>query len=303
MAITAYEVPGRAFTTDVKGNENCTRRWKLVCDSLNPTVADVATAVGVNQYDQHPDRPEAIAQTISLTQQEGDGVVWIAEIPYSSRPFGTNQQPDDAQQAPARTQTNWETPELRPPNWSFDRKEYMRVLEFDAINVDGLGNPIRVLNSAGYPFDPPVEVPSSNLLIRIEFWKATLNLTNLRDTWDRVNNAVWQGFAARTLRVNDLSAKSTYEKAGSGGLLAFWTINLELEYKESKWNPIKILDQGTVEKVLISGNYFLRKVADDVGNPAPIPLNGGGQRLAPGADLVYLSFNGYKEIDFSTRYF
>ena len=58
MAIHVYEQPGQTFETDAEGYESGSRKWKVVCDTLNPTAASIAAAVGVNHYDPHPQRAD-----------------------------------------------------------------------------------------------------------------------------------------------------------------------------------------------------------------------------------------------------
>ncbi|QEL14050.1 hypothetical protein [Limnoglobus roseus] len=298
MSITVYEVPGRSFETDPDGYESGSRKWKVVCDTLNPMAADIATAIGVNHYDAHPQRPACIAQTIKMAQQESDGVVWVVEIPYSSKPFQASPQPDGTQLRPSDSKNQLQAPELRPAVWSFDRKEFMRVVEFDA-----LASALRIENSAGQPFDPPLQVPASNMIIRVEFYRATINIADLRLLWDTINDAAWQGFPARTLRVNDLSAKSTFEKAGDSGLISYWTITLELEQSKKPWNPTKVRDRGSVEAIVQDGVTIYRQIRGGGGDPMVADLNGNGQRTPAGAGPTYLVFNLYEQVSFTDKFF
>ncbi|QEL18527.1 hypothetical protein [Limnoglobus roseus] len=298
MPITVYERPGRTFTEDEKGYVSGSRKWKIVVDTLNASPIDIYTAVGVNKYDQHPYYTQAIARTPKLTQDETDVVVWNLEIEYSSAPFEASGQPDaGSQQAPSKNSDQWKEPELRPPVWAFTRKEIMRVLEVDAVTGS------YVTNSARFPYDPPIEVPSSNMLIRIDFWTTSIQIATLRTKWDRVNSAAWKGFPIRTLRINDFNAKTHYEKADGGGLLSYWECSVEIEHSEIPWNPRKILDQGSVKIVNDSGVMRYERCKDGTGNPIVVPLNGSGEELPAGDDLVFREVNAYKEEAFATILF
>jgi hypothetical protein len=296
--LTVVERPGRDFNYDDKGIFTGSRKWAILCDDLNTSPLTIFTAVGVNKYDQHPNYAEAIARTPKLVQSETDGVVWFMEVAYSSAPFDASQQPDEEdQQAPSDDNNKLKPPELRPPVWSFSRKELMRPLERDAITD------VPVVNSAGFPYDPPIEVPSSNMLIRVDFWVVNIDISAIRTRWDQVNSAAWKGFPARTLRVNDHNAKSQFDKADGGGLLAYWTVSAEFEHSKKPWNPKKILDQGSVERISEGGSLRYRQITDDTGNPIVAPLDGSGHRLAPGEPLVYRDVNAYEESDFAEIFF
>ncbi len=292
------ERPGRAFGFDDKGIFSGSRKWRILTDGMNDSPLDIFTAVGVNKYDQHPNYAQAIARTPKLQQLENDGVVWELEVTYSSAPFDASSQPDEEeQQEPSDSNNQLQAPELRPAVWSFSRKEYMRPLEKDAItDVD-------VVNSAGFPYDPPIEVPSSNMLIRVDFWLPNIDISAFRLLWDRVNSDVWKNFPVRTLRINDANAKSQFDKADGGGLLAYWNCSVELEHSEKPWNPKKILDQGSIERISQEGVVRYKQITDDAGNPIVAPLNGSGRRLNPGESLVYRDVNAYKESAFATVLF
>lgn len=294
MAILVKERPGRDFGFDEKGIFSGSRKWSILTDGLNESPLDIFTAVGVNKYDQHPQYPQAIARTPKLTQSETDGVVWNLEVFYSSAPFESSSQPDEEEpQAPSDDNNQLKPPELRPAVWSFSRKEVMRVLEKDAIAETD------VVNSAGFPYDPPIEVPSSNMLIRVDFWLPNINIAAFRLLWDRINSAEWRNFPAKTLRVNDANAKAQFDKADGGGLLAYWNLSVELEHSEKPWNPRKILDQGSIERISQAGVLRFKQICDDAGNPMVAPLDGSGRRLAPGEALVYRDVNAYKEAAFA----
>lgn len=303
--VSATEVAGRTFQSDEKGYVEGSRKWVVVSDNLNEWPIAVAAAVGVDQYDPHPAYPSTIARFLQMSQRNPDANVWDVEIPYSDKPFDAEQQPNDLvtggeQQTPTRTAA--QPPEIRPAVWTFTRKEIVKVLERDAVNDTP------VVNSAGLPFDPPIEVPRSHQIIRIEFIKAVLNLESIRDYWDRVNNAEWKKFPRGSVRVNDFSVKSTFEKSGPSGMVGFWSCSCELEYNPDKWNPKKILDQGSIERVYVRdefGNPIGQKYRPILveGQPAVMPLNGNGERLPVGQPLVYLDFNGYKELNFTEKFF
>jgi hypothetical protein len=288
------ERPSRDFAEDEKGIVSGTRRWSILTDGLNDSPLDIYAAVGVEKYDEHPVYPQAIARTPKLQQREIDGVVWDMQVFYSSAPFDASSQPDEAeQQEPSDENNQLKPPELRPAVWSFSRKEFMRVLERDAITD------VPVVNSAGFPYDPPIEVPSSNMLIRVDFWLPNINIAAFRLLWDRVNSAAWKNFPARTLRINDANAKSQFDKAEGGGLLAYWNCSVEIEHSEKPWNPKKILDWGSMERISQGGAERFMQIRDDAGNPIVAPLNGSGRRLNPGEALFYRDVNAYKESAFA----
>ncbi len=292
------EIPDREVTTDDKGVITTSRKWKILTESISTSPLDIFLAFGVQQYDSHPFYPSAIARTPRLSQTQADGVVWTMEVMYSSAPFESSQQPDAVTpQQPSKENNKKKPPELRPPIWSFSRKEVNKFVEFDEITA------VPVTNSAGLPYDPAVEIPSSNMLIRVDFIFPTLNIGSFRLRWDKVNNADWKGFPARTLRVNDYSAKNQYDKLEAGNMQGYWTASIELEHSKKPWNPKKVLDQGNVERLTEQGVLKWRQITDDSGQPMNAPLDGSGRRLKPGNPLVYREVNAYEEADYTSILF
>lgn len=291
------ELPERDFSSDEKGILTTTRRWKILTDGIGTSPLDIFLAFAVKQYDSHPHYPEAIARTPKLSQTQADGVVWTMEVMYSSAPFESSQQPDAVEpQKPSKENNKQKPPELRPPVWSFSRKEMMRIVEKDIEDVP-------ITNSAGFPYDPPIEVPSSNMLIRIDFVFPNLNINSFRTRWDRVNSSSWKGFPARTLRINDYNAKNQFDKVEGVGLQGYWNGSIELEHSEIPWNPKKVLDQGNVERFTENGIMKVIRCCDDVGNPINMPFDGRGKKLLAGQPLVFRDHKCYKEADFTSILF
>jgi hypothetical protein len=301
MAIVGVsEVAGRTFESDERGYVDGSRKWVVKSNVLNEWPVAIAAAVGVNQYDPHPAYPNTIARLLKMSQRSPDANIWDVEIPYSDKPFDAQQQPTDlpgggTQQSPSATAAD--QPEARPVIWTFTRKEVMKVLEVDAID----GTPI--LNTNGLPFETPIEVPRSHMIVRIEFLKASMSLSEMRSYWDIVNNAAWKGFPKWTVKCNDFNTKTTFEKVGSSGMAGYFSCALELEYNPEAWQPKKILAQSSKVKKYIGNGTFRIDTATINGQPAVVPLAQNGTRLEDGQQLYYVEVRPFREMNFTEKFF
>ena len=191
-------------------------------------------------------------------------------------------------EAVAGNTTYIENPILRPAVLRYGTITRQVIAEWDK---DAL-NPIR--NSAGVPFDPPIQIEEAHLTFTITRNQASFNRTDIADYVKAINSTSFLGFAARTVRLNDLSA----ERLNENGVF-FWQVTYVFEVNTDGWNPVKILDAGYEEN--FAGD--LQKVLDRCGNPVTRPslLDGNGLVLSdPQNDPpVFLSYNLYREVDFN----
>jgi hypothetical protein len=180
--------------------------------------------------------------------------------------------------------TLFENPLLRPADVSWSTVRIKRPL-----TVDNAGEPI--VNSAGDPFDPPLEYEQVNLIFTVVKNRATHDAEALRGYINAINSATWLQFPAKSLRCNDITATREFENSGF-----FWRVTFIFEYQARLWNPLKVLDAGYRELFL----FEHQRITDQFGAPPsrPVLLDGNGEQLPVGDPPVFLEFNVYDEADF-----
>lgn len=177
-----------------------------------------------------------------------------------------------------------ENPLARPAKYSFSSVRTQEILEFD---LDGN----KVVNSANYPFDPPVrtEMSHSQLVVTKNMPITTVVASWIRTYVNSINKTAFRGYPAKTLKLSDISATSENENN-----IWFWAMTFTFEEKIGGWNPVKILDAGWYDS---TG----KEIRTNLGNtPGTVPLlNGSGSKLAGGSTPVFEEFTVYYETEFS----
>jgi hypothetical protein len=296
--VATWEKPGSG-SVDIKGQREYTRNFlvemALLSDSP-PATWGAGFSPTILRYDPHPGDPQALAVSLDCSPEGDDIGFYTVAIKYTTKPFDEGNSSGD----PKMTDQSVAPPD-RPWVINFGATHGTRLLTKDVIT----GDP--VANSAGQPFDPPPEIPSSNLTITVTAYKDfstfdpvakvlvyqdAINDANLLMAVSPATTAV---FPAKTLRCNEYKVGSHSENNQT-----FWQVDLTLEFKPTGWNPISLLD---------AGNYYIKSMSlppqpmlDLQGNPAngPMPLDGSGHPLNAGATLVYKDFSGYLQQNFAT---
>ncbi len=180
-----------------------------------------------------------------------------------------------------------ENPLLRPAEFSWDSEEVMLPL-----TQDRAGN--AVVNSAGFPFDPPLEYEAVRPVLTVvkNMPLAAINASFIQNRNNHLNSVDWMGFPAKTLKLK-VSARSAYENG-----IWYWATTYIFRVKIDGWNPVRVLDAGYEE--LDPGGTWLT-IRDENGAPVSRPwlLDGAGIALTPGDPEEYLEFTVYGEFDFA----
>lgn len=289
-AIEVLELGSTGWNIDDKGDRRIARQW-LVRTDLSDTEPDAIDYVGIAQFSGHPEDSGSIAKSLTAKRHPDELSLgtFLVTIEYDSKPIREGDQGTDPSQGSSET-----PPEDKP--W---------VIKYSSVNIERpLGPqdfsvpPKNVTNSAGQPFDPTVMCQDSHLVIHISGWKPVAAISppiKIQAFMNRINSGNWQGYNARTLKVNEFSFTSSFENGAF-----YWNFELSLEHNPEGWNPVKILDRGTHK--FVSNSLPPQPILDRNGNPvAPpgVPLDGEGQPLNAGEDLVFLEFKGYRETDFA----
>lgn len=215
----------------------------------------------------------SFVDTLEAEEESEDGLSWKVSVSYS--PYDANQFPEDP--------TTWKT------IVQFSGQKYERPISQDE---DGTW----ILNSAGQPFGDPPGVDDTRPLLT--FTRNELVSTyddDLAATYrDTINNATWNGYDAYTVKCDSITTSDPQFDAIAQ--VYYYTVTYTFAINKRETWRLQVLDQG-FEK-LDSGVW---KPILKNGQPPSEPalLDGSGGELAVGGTPVFLTFKGYKEVDFS----
>ncbi len=257
-----------------KGVVKYNRRFKVYCS----TTADHTTAILASgsipaRLAAHPDNAYALCESRKVTQDSQDPLIYFVDVSYTSQldidPADTN-----------------ENPLSRPAIFGFSFERATRAVRED---LDGAA----IDNSAGVPFDPPLELEVSVPIISIEINLSSFTFATIATIQDCVNADTWRGFDPGTVKIRGIEVSKKFENN-----VVYWAYKWTLAIKWDGWRPVGVLDQGFHE-LDEDGEPML--IRDNFGNPLPHPsrLDGDGNKLAPDDASVFLAFNMNREITFS----
>lgn len=210
------------------------------------------------------------------------GMLWEVSVTADS------EMPD-----PPRDQEN---PLDRPPEVSWSFAQFQRVAEKDMA-----GNAI--LNSAGQPFDPPIQVDDSRPVCDIERNEDTFDPNIVFAYKDAINSDALDIGGLTVLpgqaKMSNIGARRQFENSQY-----YWKVNYQIQVKADGW-ALSILDQGWYKT---GNNGKPTPCLDDQGNEvtSPVLLDGnGGQLTLPPAPAgqpggpFFKTFDVYPELPFA----
>ncbi len=263
----------------------------------------------------YPSDPPAVCVAVKPQQDDETPLRWMVTIDYDTQPetpqkLANQQQPSGgggpgggSPQGPGQVPEN---PLARPPSWKGGFQQTTKVLaeafKFDPATGNQLPGSVPVRNSAKLPFDPPVTVEESYVVLTVTRNVALLDLGKLKDLRDAVNSKPWYGLNPRCARVVGIDFGSKFENN-----VFFWELSHQIAIKDDTWD-LRKLDAGFA--VLIheqrlndpqGGVDRWKVITDENGEPIkePVPLDGAGGQKKPGDPETYLVFQGYKQRDFN----
>ncbi|OWK37884.1 hypothetical protein [Fimbriiglobus ruber] len=260
---------------------------------------DVWSTVGILRYSSYPDDLEALAIKVSAERDSEQLGLWTLTYDYSSRPFDFGNSGNGSTLSPTQTDQSVDPPS-RPPTFEWGSVATTRLLG----PKDQAGK--AVVNSAGQVFDPPIEIPSHNATCTITSYKDISGfdpIAKINTFQDSINSAAFvmvicpgasTTFPAKTVRCTKYACSTHCENNAY-----FWEVKIELEIKLAFWNPVSVLDAGTLQ--IASAGLPPQPILDKNGAQvtSPVPLNGMGLPLNAGGTLQYIDFKGYQEVDFA----
>ena len=231
------------------------------------------------------------AVTITASPDQDDPLTWRAVVGYTS---GELQRQDGRGRDPAEVPEN---PLLRPPDISIDFEDYRRPVEKCDITYPDGNTAVAVppRNSAGFPFDPPVEMDDARAVITYERnVLIPLSLAAMVTYTNSVNSEPWNGFEAGQVKAR-VSRRLHFENG-----ISFWRETFKFSCRQEGWH-LFVLDAGFMRINAISGDVQRIVDADGKEISDPWPLNGSGEKVDDPSqdDPTFLELTAYREVDFN----
>jgi len=254
-----------------------TRVWRVITDDREdegPTILAALPPIG-SIYSAAD--PAAWLRHLHPSNASFSPYVWICTGAYSSE-FEVKENPLEE---PAKI--TWKTQNFRRP--------YTKDRENKAI-----------LNSAGDPFDPPIEGDDSRWQCTIQKNVAAVPIVVLTYK-DAINEAAFTvrgvEFPERTAKIMSMEISDTQRAGDADNPIEFYSFTWSFAGDPDNWD-LEILDAGMRE---LNDNDKLQRIYNDDGQPvhSPVPLDGAGAKLEnPNPDTaVFIDGKIYKKKDFS----
>lgn len=211
-------------------------------------------------------------QDVRLRQDTEDPWLWRAEVSYGPKSTDAAEVVEDPLAQPARV--------------SFSSKLVNVVMTKDA---EGKA----AENSAGDPYDPPLEMEEVRIVMKVQKNLATFDPMSILKYAGAVNESEWFGVGEKMAKCNAIQADPKTERGKS-----YWEVQAEFELRATGW-AVEVLDAGFRE--LDELDQWVQVIDPRTGTFAakPVPLDGEGHALASDAEPVFLSFDVYKAEDFN----
>lgn len=257
---------GTRVSKDTSPNTRLVRRWRAVMESGDSKVTALSAAGVPGLGDAHPENSLARCQTVdSEPFQSGEDFNWVFLITAEYVTLTTGGPPSDSGE---------ENPLLQPISVEWGEE----IIALPMHEAYTFGTPEDrnqlepVLNSAYQRFDPPPQRDKSILTLKIDIAQATYDATGLAANYkNRVNSALWYGFAEETVLLASSTARTEYF-----GETQFWRVTYVFKIDPDGW-VTSVFDEGTYG-FDDGGTYGKLQVnGEDV--TGPIPLDGQGHSL------------------------
>ena len=274
-----------------------TRVFQVITDDTLTDLNDIINSqlgslgVGPDQLpeigDPYPSDSSAVVTKIEPQEEDGH-LKFLVLVTYTN--------PDAQGVASDPTTLDWQ--------FSTAVEEYQEIVEVDAID----GDP--VVNSAGDPFNPPIEEVQYRHVIHLKKWFNTWDLADEYARQGKVNNAdftlLGYLFPKRCLRCTQWTTSGKQNVSGG----EYYQLNATFVFKPQfdvetiagattlgGWQRA-IIDRGFRE---LRAGQRLQILEGNVKITTPRLLNGaGGARPDNTYDPIFLPFNSVDEADFST---
>ena len=240
--------------------------------------------------DLHPYDASLLVSSRSV-DPDVEADTWKVTVEYASRivnvPFDKNTKP-------------WDLP---PYNVSSGSVPYNKVMTKAYKDGDSKDNPsVDILNTAGDPFDPPLEYVEYNSLIKFTYNKKNFSLFDIKKYKRTINASseiiLDQNIEPKTAKINEIDAVKVDVKDENGNFdYSYYKISIVMEIGNFE---TKLLNDGFY--AVENGQKFEIKLDNDTGNygkdkgdpvTEPVKLDENGAILPQGDSPVYLPFQTY----------
>jgi len=192
-------------------------------------------------------------------------------------------------------------PLLRPPKISWNFQLGTKAVEKAAFINATTGaetSDVPVQNSAGMPYDPPLEADEAIATLQIEKALADFDPVMAFNYTNAVNNDPWMGGDAYTWKCQGISGTLEYAQVEET-LIPYWVATALFQYRFETWR-FEILDAGFYKKN--GGGTDLVEITSENGQPLSKPrlLDGSGAPLSLSGTPVYRKYRVYRELPFAS---
>jgi hypothetical protein len=306
----------RDGTDNIKRERTYTRHYFVLTDNVGDDATVAGSAPGLPRNgDQHPNDPGAYVASVSVSQMNDNPYHWLFTAEYDSKidlpelqSFDPNTGQSGDAASPAQRSAD---PTLLRPSLTISQQQVHQIARFgfklkvyDSLgtvysDTDGdpstlpeaktreVDNTIEITNSAGDPFDPPVEVEVMRDVITIEDHVRNINLAAEAALANVTNSDTYLGYEPRTLKL--ISNERTFQYQNG---FWYWTRKRSFAHNPATWDII-IPDVGYREFIPGSqgdeeNKAHWRAITEETLGREPQPpgerLNGRGRRVTDPTD-------------------
>lgn len=220
---------------------------------------------------------------------QSEPLAWEVSCEYDNEPAD----PEKSQEQESKDENSdkqADDPNDRFTEVSFSFHQFQKAIQKD---LDGKA----IANSAGAPFNPPVEIDDSRPVITVKRNEAAFNFGVAGGFKDCVNAGGYMGYGAGQVKLFNISATRKYAENKIS-----WEVSYEFHVRPEGWQ-LQLLDQGFWELPAAGQEAANRDFKDNNVLQHPMLLDGNGKRLkpAPGQNIqgTFLNFRVYPKADFN----
>lgn len=233
---------------------------------------------------------------VSASPKDSDRKTWEVTVKWQTMKGSGSYDDEDE---------NTTDPTTQRPKVSFGSTQYTKVVDKYYGAGEAQGSPAQpIQNSAGEPFDPPVQLEFSRTIIEISYNTRIFETNWMREFENTVNEKAetvgGMNIPAGEGRITTLDADPLYDDNDE----LYWNVNAQIELNDDGY-ILKLLDQGF--NYLDNDDLTEFTVKDKDGNDVPASepqkLNGTGGKWAdesPAIDPQYLEFEIYFSKDWKS---
>ena len=281
MSVT--EVAPIFRSLDADENDEGVRTYRLtyqvLTDSVNDGPIAVLAASGLPRIGDtfgfgNSSDFGAYCKRRTARQPDETGLKWQVEVEWAS-------------DSKPPTETPPENPLDELPKYSLGF-----VRETAPLEKDGSGSAI--VNSAGVPFNPPIEVEVSRPVLKVQRNEPPDFITlaaRAIEYQDAVNSDTFYGAVAGKARMMSIEVSTEFKRNG----VSYCVVSYEIQFNTLGWST-QAISRGVVEKFdTVGGSYGWRLIRGSDGLPVkePVLLDSSGAKASPTATPHVQTINVY----------